>query len=214
MPKTLLFTKNVEIGELKKIDAKDIIYLFHKSGNPIDEALMIERLMKDRTQHEVATILEISQGQISKRLRLLKLHPILQERLRSGQLRPSTAYILSKLPPEAQQEYVNREKVTLKEVEAKHRQQVISKEFMDLVDKPFPELPFAGPQSQGEWRKARKKPVVVEFREVDGDNEVIHTLEGDLTAQKGRDFIIRGVNGEIYPIAKEIFYQTYEVVEN
>jgi len=63
------------------------------------------------------------------------------------------------------------------------------------------------------WRKAQKKPVIVEFRDVKGDHEFIRTLEGDLTAKKGRDYIIRGVNREIYPIRKDIFEQTYDVIE-
>jgi hypothetical protein len=63
------------------------------------------------------------------------------------------------------------------------------------------------------WRKARKKAVVVEFREVAGEVEIIHTLEGDLEAHREKSFIIRGVNGECYPIDKEIFAKTYEVVE-
>jgi hypothetical protein len=63
------------------------------------------------------------------------------------------------------------------------------------------------------WRKARKKPVVVEFREVEGEVEIIHTLEGDLEAHKEKSFVIRGVKGELYPIDKKIFERTYEVVE-
>lgn len=127
--------EKVEIGELKEIDAKEVKYLFHKSGNPIEEALMIQDLMRDRTQQEVAKILEISQPQISKRLRLLHLHPILQERLKNGNLRPSTAYVLSKLPTQVQRLYLNQEKVTLREVEAKRRQQAISKEVMEILEK-------------------------------------------------------------------------------
>ncbi len=63
------------------------------------------------------------------------------------------------------------------------------------------------------WRKCRKKPVVVEFREVLGQWEVINTKEGVLTAFRDTDYIIRGVNGEHYPIKKEIFYKTYDVIE-
>jgi len=63
------------------------------------------------------------------------------------------------------------------------------------------------------WKKARKKPVVVEFREVEGSFETIITKEGTLTAVGGRDYIIRGVGGEVYPIDKEIFRKTYEVIE-
>ena len=40
----------------------------------------------------------------------------------------------------------------------------------------------------------------------------IHTLEGDMTAQVG-DYIIEGVNGELYPIKADIFEKTYEKVE-
>ncbi|MEG0380555.1 MAG: hypothetical protein RR603_02515 [Kurthia sp.] len=40
----------------------------------------------------------------------------------------------------------------------------------------------------------------------------IRTLEGVMTAQPG-DFIIRGVQGEIYPCKPDIFEQTYEKVE-
>ena len=40
----------------------------------------------------------------------------------------------------------------------------------------------------------------------------IATLEGVMTAQIG-DYIIQGVNGEIYPCKPDIFEKTYEVVE-
>ena len=62
------------------------------------------------------------------------------------------------------------------------------------------------------WRKARKKPVVIEFREVEGEKEIVSTREGALVAVKGRDYVIRGVRGEEYPILKEIFRETYEVL--
>lgn len=41
---------------------------------------------------------------------------------------------------------------------------------------------------------------------------VIHTLEGDMEAHLG-DYIIKGVRGEVYPCAREIFEETYEEVE-
>lgn len=61
----------------------------------------------------------------------------------------------------------------------------------------------------GEWRKARKKAVEVEFREVHGLTEEIETREGILVAHSDKDFIIRGVEGESYPITKRVFYKTY-----
>ena len=79
------------------------------------------------------------------------------------------------------------------------------------------------------WRKARKKPIIVEVREVEPREnlsrcasteivseplmgEVIETREGRLHAYVGKDFIIRGVEGEVYPIDKKIFEKTYEWV--
>jgi hypothetical protein len=76
-----------------------------------------------------------------------------------------------------------------------------------------------------EWKKARKKPVVIEFREVnpklnsckcsiciETPCEQIDTKEGILMAVPKRDFIIKGVDGELYPIDKKIFVKTYEVI--
>ena len=84
--------------------------------------------------------------------------------------------------------------------------------------------------------KYRKKPVVVEAYQFDGnirsiDNFpisevgkfkvssengqyylIIPTLEGDMKAVAG-DWIIKGVNNEFYPIKSEIFFKTYEKVE-
>ena len=82
--------------------------------------------------------------------------------------------------------------------------------------------------------KYRKKPVVIEAVQWDGDNElevmeftgnksypvepysdtlIVCTLEGEVTAKKGC-FIIRGVNGEFYPCQEDIFKKTYEKVED
>lgn len=62
------------------------------------------------------------------------------------------------------------------------------------------------------WKKFRKKPVVIEARLANG-GEVIETLEGDMMAETG-GLVIRGVQGEEYPIKRDIFLQTYEPVEN
>ena len=85
--------------------------------------------------------------------------------------------------------------------------------------------------------KFRKKPVIIEARQWDGDvrrahpvtewvnNEggiaryspgpnqklYIETLEGNMYADAG-DWIIRGVNGEFYPCKPDIFEKTYEAV--
>ena len=79
----------------------------------------------------------------------------------------------------------------------------------------------------------RKKPVVIEAIQYDGDNwddiEVwtdfrakhwrssnvmaIETLEGTMTANVG-DWIIKGVAGEFYPCKPDIFEATYEPTTN
>lgn len=61
-------------------------------------------------------------------------------------------------------------------------------------------------------RKYVKKPIPIEAYQV-GAKMVIHTLEGDMTAQPG-DYIITGIEGEQYPCKKEIFEATYTPVED
>jgi hypothetical protein len=78
--------------------------------------------------------------------------------------------------------------------------------------------------------KYRKKPVVIEAKELTYNTDVqeeiadwcngkqgpdgsvfIETLEGRMTAVTG-DYIIKGVNGEFYPCKPDIFHKTYEKV--
>jgi hypothetical protein len=75
--------------------------------------------------------------------------------------------------------------------------------------------------------KFRKKPVVIDAVQWNGDNEeemilfmgkvvrhnrdlIIATPEGDHRASPG-DWIIKGVKGEFYPCKPDIFEQTYEI---
>ena len=73
-------------------------------------------------------------------------------------------------------------------------------------------------ESGGDWRRARKKPVEIEFRGPYTEGDVIETLEGDFEIDQdyldehGGFVIIRGVDGEVYPCALDIFRETYEVV--
>ena len=60
-------------------------------------------------------------------------------------------------------------------------------------------------------KKYRKKPVIIEAYRTDKE-VVIHTLEGDLTAQPG-DYIITGIAGERYPCRADIFEETSEEVK-
>lgn len=81
-------------------------------------------------------------------------------------------------------------------------------------------------------KQYRKKPVVIEAVLWDGQNDtavfisswsnqkvetgngiiVIHTLEGEMRADKG-DYIIKGVKDEFYPCKPDIFDATYEEVK-
>ena len=86
--------------------------------------------------------------------------------------------------------------------------------------------------------KFRKKPIIVEavqwlnkkivcppgplwFVEAEesniirlfGHNLLINTLEGEMIANIG-DWIIQGVNGEIYPCKPDIFEKTYEEIKD
>lgn len=58
--------------------------------------------------------------------------------------------------------------------------------------------------------KHRKKPVVVHARKISKPFEV-HTLEGIMKGKRG-DWLIRGVEGELYPCDNRIFKKTYERV--
>ncbi len=62
----------------------------------------------------------------------------------------------------------------------------------------------------GEVKFYRKKPVVVSAYQTEEDI-VVHTLEGNMVANKG-SYIITGIHGEIYPCQKEIFEESYEEV--
>ena len=77
--------------------------------------------------------------------------------------------------------------------------------------------------------KFRKKPIVIEAVHFDGNNHRechdfiegnhdstvnylnIKTLEGTMRVKRG-DWIIKGVNGEFYPVKDDIFHLTYESV--
>ena len=59
-----------------------------------------------------------------------------------------------------------------------------------------------------DWEWYQKKPVQVKAVELVEEIE-IHTREGVLKGYPG-DFLIQGVEGEIYPCDKTIFWKTYK----
>lgn len=111
--------KTKEVGEVREIGVEegDVDFLYHTSRNPAQEAKMIRDLREEgMTQAGIAEKMGISQGQVSKRLKLLELPEVLFQRVLDGDLRPSTAYELAKLPDNIQAQYVNEEEVTLEAV--------------------------------------------------------------------------------------------------
>ena len=58
------------------------------------------------------------------------------------------------------------------------------------------------------FKQYKKKPVVVDAYQTDQEVE-IETLEGVMLASKG-DYIIKGIEGELYPCKPEIFLKTYD----
>ena len=71
-----------------------------------------------------------------------------------------------------------------------------------------------------EWSTARKKPVEIEYAGPFTDPDVVETIEGDFEVdeeyigQHGGYVIIRGVEGELYPCALDIFEDTYDAWES
>lgn len=78
---------------------------------------------------------------------------------------------------------------------------------MEKKERVIEKLSDVGGQPQV-WRK---RPV--EIRAVELQEKVaIKTREGKLYGEKG-DFLIEGIQGEIYPCGREIFFKTYSKVE-
>jgi hypothetical protein len=64
--------------------------------------------------------------------------------------------------------------------------------------------------TQFDWFNCRKRPVIIKAIEMDIDFKV-QTIEGIVEGKAG-DFLLEGVNGEVYPCKKEIFKKTYRKV--
>lgn len=62
------------------------------------------------------------------------------------------------------------------------------------------------------WRRFRKRPIVVEAYQTIEPVD-IETPEGTMHASPG-DWIIRGVEGELYPCKPSVFKIVYEPVPN
>jgi len=124
-------TELIEIGSAKEVLDK---YIHHRPGAPLEEARMFEELLSVMEfQTEVAKFCEVSPGYVSKRLQLLKLIPELQDMLREGKMKASTAYVLSKLSEDVQREYLDEDYITLKESKTRSRSIKITQRMKDAM---------------------------------------------------------------------------------
>ena len=128
-----------EIGSARELAE----YLLHLEGEPIEQAAMIEDLLgKGWTQEQIGKAVGWSQPQISSRLKLLDLHPELQERARKGEIKKSVAWELASMPLEEQERFIGQEKILLKDVEEERRRLALTDEVMDVLNAPLlPEEP-------------------------------------------------------------------------
>lgn len=67
-----------------------------------------------------------------------------------------------------------------------------------------------GDYLSGKWKAVRKLPIIVGAIQMQEDFE-IDTLEGTHQGKAG-DYLLKGVRGELYPVKKDIFDETYEEV--
>lgn len=206
-------SKTVEIGEAKDIDLKTKKYIIHARGNPALEALVIKDLRKRGwAQLAIAKAMGLSQSQVSKHESLIdNLTPELFSRLKKGEIRSSTAFNLSKLPVEKQRQYESKKKITLKEVKEKRRNLTMSKDLISLLEAPIdtPSQNTGLPDPEKVGKQYRKKTFIFAVR-MDHPFEV-QTLEGTMQGHAG-DYLAKGLKGELYPIADEIFTKSYEEV--
>ena len=61
-----------------------------------------------------------------------------------------------------------------------------------------------------EFQKAIKKPIPIRCLQIKEPFKV-ETLEGTLEGKAG-DYLMIGIKGEMYPCAKDIFEETYDII--
>lgn len=57
--------------------------------------------------------------------------------------------------------------------------------------------------------KAIKKPIAIKCAQIN-EPFMVKTMEGELQGKKG-DWLMIGINGEMYPCDNEIFKKTYDI---
>ena len=61
------------------------------------------------------------------------------------------------------------------------------------------------------FKKAIKKPIAIKCIQID-EPFMVETIEGTMNGKKG-DWLMVGVNGEMYPCDQGIFKKTYDVIK-
>lgn len=74
--------------------------------------------------------------------------------------------------------------------------------MLKFVQNEIPDLTF---------KEALKKPIPIRCHQMD-EPFIVHTLEGDMKGEKG-DWLMVGVNGEMYPCSNEIFKKSYDLIK-
>jgi hypothetical protein len=63
-----------------------------------------------------------------------------------------------------------------------------------------------------DMRGCMKRPIIVHAKQIDEEFRV-NTLEGDYKQGKAGDYLMRGVDGELYICDKAIFEKTYDFTD-
>jgi hypothetical protein len=94
----------------------------------------------------------------------------------------------------------------------KIRSKVVEKEAVKIPMREYADLPMVFDEVP-DWLDAAVKDgtLTAEFRSEDYWYFVIKTLEGPMTATPG-DYIICGLNGELYPCKADILLKSYEIL--
>ena len=67
------------------------------------------------------------------------------------------------------------------------------------------------PDKTVKWMVVEKKPIILCALRMLVDFEV-DTLEGTHRGKTG-DYLLKGIEGELYPVKKEIFEKTYDIIQ-
>lgn len=89
----------------------------------------------------------------------------------------------------------------------KHRKKPVVIEAIQWLDNTTEIIKFCGDKCS--YNVADAAWIVNEG--VPHEELIIHTLEGDMKVSRG-DYVIKGIEGELYPCKPDIFVKTYEEI--